>query len=117
MPENIENYAYNITEANMTPNRRPRWFMLYDIKNSYNIQDLSAKSMNDLVYSMVQDQPGLLDLYNAYYSKLSDVRVFQCNDKCKIQNLCKTVVTVLWERQRCDELSEMFAQHIHNFKQ
>ncbi|CAH0407380.1 unnamed protein product [Chilo suppressalis] len=108
MPDNIVNYVYNLTEANLTPDKRPKWFLLYDMKNSFTLNDLSAKSMNDLVYSMVTDQPKMLDLYSAFYSKISDYRQARCDDNCKINNLCKTVVTVLGERQRCEELRELF---------
>ncbi|KAI8424390.1 hypothetical protein MSG28_002912 [Choristoneura fumiferana] len=48
-PINIVNYVYNLTEANLTPNRRPHWFQLYDIKQRYNLRDLSPASMDDLM--------------------------------------------------------------------
>ncbi|KAL4716625.1 hypothetical protein ACJJTC_008260 [Scirpophaga incertulas] len=108
MPDNIFNYVYNLTEANLTPNRRPQWYLLYDIKNSFEISDLTATTMNNLVYKMARSQRRLLDLYIAFYSKLSDRRWADCGDSCKIDNLCKTVVTVLWERQKCNELRDMF---------
>ncbi|VVD01622.1 unnamed protein product, partial [Leptidea sinapis] len=98
-PTNIINYIYNLTEANLTPNRRPHWFELYDVKNTFGIQDLRPATMSNLVYSMVTDQRPLLDLYSAFFSKLSDTRWPYCNDYCKIDNLCKVVVTVLWERE------------------
>ncbi|XP_028168351.1 sphingomyelin phosphodiesterase-like, partial [Ostrinia furnacalis] len=108
-PDRILNYAYNLTEANLTPNRRPHWFLLYDMKNTFGLPDLTPKSMSDLVYSMVTTNRHLLDIYNAFYSKISDVRWPNCNnDYCKLDNLCKIVVNVLWERQRCEELRSMF---------
>ncbi|XP_050664348.1 sphingomyelin phosphodiesterase-like isoform X2 [Leptidea sinapis] len=106
-PTNIINYIYNLTEANLTPNRRPHWFELYDVKNTFGIQDLKPATMSNLVYSMVTDQRPLLDLYSAFFSKLSDTRWPYCNDYCKIDNLCKVVVTVLWERERCEELRSL----------
>ncbi|XP_072939936.1 uncharacterized protein [Epargyreus clarus] len=107
-PANIVNYVYNLTEANLTPNRKPHWFQLYDIRNSFNLQDLSPESMDRLVLSMVTNNKPLLDLYSAFYSKLSDNRWPFCNNECKLNNLCKTVVTVLWERQKCQELRDLF---------
>lgn len=107
-PESIVNYVYNLTEANLWPNRPPHWFQLYDIKNTFGLVDLSAASMNDLVFRMVTTNRELLDLYSAFFSKVSDDRMGWCNDWCKIDNLCKTVVTVLWQRQKCDELQRLF---------
>ncbi|XP_041971313.1 sphingomyelin phosphodiesterase-like [Aricia agestis] len=107
-PLNIANYVYNLTEANLTPNRSPHWFQLYDFKNSFELQDLSPSSMNALVNSMVTDKKYLLDLYSAYYFKISDASWPWCNEQCKVDNLCKSVVTVLWERQRCEQLHSLF---------
>lgn len=57
---------------------------------------------------MVTSQKDLLDLYAAFYSKLSDNRWAHCDVECKLSNLCKTVVTVLGERAKCDELRELY---------
>lgn len=102
------NYVYNLTEANLTPNRRPHWFQLYDLKNNFGLSDLSANSMDDLTHRMVTSNRFLLDLYSAYFSKLSDRRWPYCDDNCKINNLCKIVTTVLWRREKCDELRRLF---------
>ncbi|XP_059046118.1 sphingomyelin phosphodiesterase-like isoform X2 [Achroia grisella] len=107
LPENIVNYIYNITEANLTPHLRPHWFQLYDMRTSFGITDLSAASISDLVYRMPVETR-LLDLYIAFYSKLSDNRWPFCNTECKLNNLCKIVVTVLWERERCEELRNLY---------
>lgn len=107
-PQNLINYVYNLTEANLTPNRRPHWFQLYDMKNSFRLTDLSPASIDNLVHRMVSTERNLLELYSAFFSKISDSRMSSCDDECKIDNICKIVVTVLWERQRCDELRNIF---------
>lgn len=107
-PQSINNYIYNLTEANLTPNRRPHWFQLYDMKNSFGVKDLSAQSMDDLLQRMVTTDRHLLDLYAAYVSKLSDRRWPYCNNNCKLDNLCRIVTTVLWQREKCDELRMSF---------
>ncbi|XP_026322395.1 sphingomyelin phosphodiesterase 1-like [Hyposmocoma kahamanoa] len=104
-PHNIVNYVYNLTEANLTPNRRPHWFQLYDMRNTYSLNDLSAVSIDNLVKRMVTTHPHLLDLYSAFFGKLSDTRpLANCNTNCKLNQICRTVITVLWERERCIEL-------------
>ncbi|CAH0605807.1 unnamed protein product [Chrysodeixis includens] len=107
-PEAIANYVYNLTEANLTPNRPPHWFQLYDMKNTFGLTDLSAKSMDNLVHKMVTTNKIYLDMYAAFFSKVSDARWPHCNEACKLDNLCKTVVTVLWERQKCNELRGLY---------
>lgn len=107
-PNRIATYAYNLTEANLSPNRRPHWFQLYDFGNSFGLSDLSAQSVDKLIQSMVGDNRRLIHLYAAFQSKISDARWPACDDDCKINHLCKTVVTVLWERAKCDELRRLF---------
>lgn len=102
--DNLENYAYNLTEANLTPNQRPHWFLLYDMKNSFNLKDLSPTSIGNLIEAMVTTDKQLLELYSAFFSKLSDNRWPWCGIDCKLDNLCKMVVTVLWEREKCNDL-------------
>ncbi|CAH0407381.1 unnamed protein product [Chilo suppressalis] len=108
VPVSIQNFIYNLTEANLTPKKRPRWFLLYNMTDSFGIGDLSPKTMNNLVQSMVTDQQQLLDRYAAFHSKMSDVLWPNCNDACKTDLLCQTVVTVLWDRRKCEELVTEF---------
>ncbi|CAG4993116.1 unnamed protein product [Parnassius apollo] len=111
-PQNIVNYVYNLTEANLTPDRRPHWFQLYDMKNDFAISNLNPETMDRLVHRMVTTNTNLLDLYSAYYSKLSDTRWPFCNSECKLDNLCKIVTTVLWQREKCEELrKEFYSKH------
>ncbi|XP_023942444.2 sphingomyelin phosphodiesterase 1 [Bicyclus anynana] len=107
-PLNIANYIYNLTEANLSPQRRPRWFKLYDVKKTFGLSDISARSMDELVKGMVTHKPFLLAMYSAFFSKQSDNRWPYCDDDCKIDQVCKTVVTVLWERERCNVLRRLF---------
>ncbi|XP_063619525.1 sphingomyelin phosphodiesterase 1-like isoform X1 [Cydia splendana] len=106
-PTNIENYIYNLTNANLTPKRRPHWFRLYDFTRKFRLPDLSPASMNDLVTRMVTNNKQLLDIYSDYFYKMSDARP-QCDTDCKLEELCRTVVTVLWERQKCEDLKELY---------
>lgn len=105
------NYVYNLTEANLTPHRRPHWFQLYDMKNTFNLPNLTPTSVNDLVTRMVTSDSNLLHIYAAFFSKLSESRMSWCHDDCKIDMICKTVVTVLWQREKCEELTSMFNLH------
>ncbi|KAJ2952140.1 hypothetical protein O0L34_g4419 [Tuta absoluta] len=107
-PSSIQNYVYNLTEANLTPYRRPHWFQLYDMKNTFGLSDLSPASLDNLVRRMVTTDKHLLEIYSAFFSKLSDTRWSSCNESCKLDTVCKTVVTVLWERERCTELENLY---------
>ncbi|XP_023936215.2 sphingomyelin phosphodiesterase 1-like [Bicyclus anynana] len=103
----ITNYIYNLTEANLTPDKSPRWFKLYDMKDSFQLHDLSATSMNQLVYSMVTDRKFLLDDYAVFSSKQSDLMPY-CDTDCKIQMICNSVTSVLWDRKECNKLIDLY---------
>lgn len=107
-PLNFESYIYNLTEANLTPHRRPHWFQLYDFRNSFNLQSLSAADMDNLVQRMATTDRHLTDLYAAYSSKLSDTRWPGCQTNCKRSYLCRSVITDLWERERCNQLENLY---------
>ncbi|XP_073943112.1 sphingomyelin phosphodiesterase 1-like [Choristoneura fumiferana] len=113
-PININNYVYNLTKANLTPNKRPHWFKLYDFKQKFKLPDLSPASMDNLVTSMATTNPELLDLYVEYFSKKSHVNWQNCDIECKMDHLCKTVITVLWQRQKCDELRKLYLATIED---
>ncbi|XP_053603314.1 sphingomyelin phosphodiesterase 1-like [Plodia interpunctella] len=105
-PVSMECYTYNVTEANLTPNRRPHWFLLYDFKNSFDLPDLSPISIDNLVNAM-SSNAHYLDLYSAYSSRLSDARWPACDQACKMNYLCSSVITVLWEREKCEEITAL----------
>lgn len=110
--QNFQTYIYNLTEANMTPHKRPHWFMLSDFRNSFQVPDLSAQSIHNLVHRMATTERRLLELYAAFNSRISDNRWPQCDLNCQLDHLCNTVITVLWSRERCEELLRLF--HINN---
>ncbi|XP_034830056.1 sphingomyelin phosphodiesterase-like [Maniola hyperantus] len=108
-PTNFVSYIYNLTEANLTPNVRPRWFQLYDLRSAFGLRDLSPASMDALVRRMATERNRhLIGLYSKFLLKMSDRRWPYCNDWCKIDNLCRSVVTVLWRREKCEELRRLF---------
>lgn len=105
---NIKNYVYNLTKANLTPNKRPHWFKLYDFKKKFNLPDLSPESMDNLVTRMATTNTELLDLYVEYIPKKSHVDWQKCDSECKLDRLCNTVTTVLWQREKCEELRKLY---------
>ncbi|XP_052740768.1 sphingomyelin phosphodiesterase-like [Bicyclus anynana] len=108
-PTNFVSFIYNLTEANLTPHRRPRWFQLYDFRSAFGLRDLSPTSLDALVRRMATERNRhLIGLYSKFLLKMSDRRWPYCNDWCKIDNLCRSVVTVLWRRERCEELRRLF---------
>lgn len=55
-----ESWHYNLTEANLNPNRPPRWQKTYRFKEAYQVEDMSPDSLDKLVQRMGSDR-GLLN--------------------------------------------------------
>lgn len=53
---NYDAWHYNLTEANLFPNRPPAWQKTYSFKEAYNLEDLSPKSMDGLVQRLGSDR-------------------------------------------------------------
>lgn len=50
-----ETWIYNVTEANLTPDRNPRWFKEYDLVEEFGIANLSPASMDQLAESLARN--------------------------------------------------------------
>lgn len=46
---------YNLTEANLTPNKSPNWFKSYSFKEEYNLQNLTYQSLNNWLLNMTKN--------------------------------------------------------------
>ena len=77
------------------------------MKDIYEITNLSPRSINNLTYSMVTSNKPMLDLYTVLLTKASDVSP-DCDVNCKLEGLCDIVTTVLWERNRCESLKDLY---------
>lgn len=49
-------WHYNLTEANLFPNRAPKWQKTYSFKQAYNLTDLSPHSLDGLVQRLGKDR-------------------------------------------------------------
>lgn len=63
VPINAHTYYFNLTEANASPNAVPEWKELHDLVNEYSLDDLSPKSMDDLVTNRLYNDKDLESLY------------------------------------------------------
>ena len=55
VPVNIITYYMNLTEANLTPDEQPKWRILHNFLDEYDLKDLSPSSMLDFTLRMYND--------------------------------------------------------------
>lgn len=60
-----DEWSYNLTEANLTPDISPRWFKLYSFTEAYGVDDLSPSNLNELAERFARDK-SLLEQYYRY---------------------------------------------------
>ncbi|XP_015119715.1 sphingomyelin phosphodiesterase [Diachasma alloeum] len=89
--EDTQNWMYNMTEANLTPEKRPNWVKSYSFREEYGLKDLSMKSLRDLILELAKEGPKAT-AYNRHISK--DAQAQTCNKKCAIKNACKIVTSI-----------------------
>ncbi len=58
----LESWIYNLTEANMKPSVRPRWYKHYSFKQAFKLKDLSPASIDGLVNKMATNKNLLMQV-------------------------------------------------------
>ncbi|KAG5672941.1 hypothetical protein PVAND_003028 [Polypedilum vanderplanki] len=100
----VESWIFNLTEANLTPNQSPRWYKQYSFKESFNIQDLSPASLDNLLKAMSQDRK-LARNYFRYKIKDADPFLKKgCQDNCLKNHICEIVINEFNDKRKCNEL-------------
>ncbi|XP_011303535.1 sphingomyelin phosphodiesterase [Fopius arisanus] len=93
--EDADNWMYNLTEANLTPEKRPNWVKSYSFKEEYGLKDLSKRSISDLVVELSKKGPKST-AYHRHMAKDAKIKgnSWNCDKKCAIKNVCKIVTSV-----------------------
>ncbi|CAG9854387.1 unnamed protein product [Phyllotreta striolata] len=90
----IDTYYFNMTEANLHPDRTPAWAKLYSMKEAYNLPDLSPASFDVFADKLLVDR-NLQDLYWLNYVRKGDASIKDgCDDECREEIICKVVTTL-----------------------
>lgn len=58
-----DEFIYNVTEANLTPEKSPRWYKLYSFKDAYGLQSLNYEAFGNLIKRMTTD----VNIIEKYY--------------------------------------------------
>ncbi|CAG7726515.1 unnamed protein product [Allacma fusca] len=86
-----ETWIFNLTEANLSPNRPPEWFRLYSAKEAYALENLSLEALHGFVERMARNQTAF-DVFNLHFYKAADVQGNKaCDSACRKRMLCNIV--------------------------
>ncbi|XP_056647542.1 sphingomyelin phosphodiesterase 1-like isoform X1 [Diorhabda sublineata] len=104
----FEEWTYNLTLANLTPEKNPSWYKLYAFKEAFDVENLEADQIHNLVMKMTQ-RHALLDLYHRYKFREGDTELAKgCDDDCKKDLLCSMVKTQYGDDYMCNKVKKLF---------
>ncbi|XP_055710731.1 sphingomyelin phosphodiesterase-like [Phlebotomus papatasi] len=107
-----ETWIYNLTQANLTPQLYPNWFMEYDFAQEYGIQNLSPSALNALAESFARN-PQQLRRYWELTSSMADTSLARgCDNNCLANQLCQVAQNIHNNSPRCVELQNIFWQTV-----
>uniref|UniRef100_A0A182W755 Sphingomyelin phosphodiesterase n=1 Tax=Anopheles minimus TaxID=112268 RepID=A0A182W755_9DIPT len=110
VPLEQETWMYNLTEANLTPDRRPSWYRMYTFKNHFQLPDLSVNSLQRLVQRFAQSE-AQLQRYWQTKQKFSDPLLQEgCTGTCLRNALCAIVRTEHDDERACQLLYDRAMQ-------
>ncbi|KAK2703000.1 hypothetical protein QYM36_018450, partial [Artemia franciscana] len=99
-----EAWIMNLTEANIGPSE-PNWFKLYDGRETFGLNSLSAQDMSNLVDRFIIDEE-LFQTYYRNYVKQGDPAMLEgCDIECKQDLLCSMVTSNFGDQTKCNEIS------------
>ncbi|XP_055380950.1 sphingomyelin phosphodiesterase-like [Condylostylus longicornis] len=107
-----ETYIFNLTEANANPDKSPVWYLEYDFKKDFGIENLSPASLDALLDRFTQE-PDLLKKYWEFKYKLGTPTLEKgCDETCLAKELCEAATTQSNDLKRCEELQKKFFETV-----
>lgn len=104
-------WYYNLTEANLEPEKVPTWYNEYSFKDFYNLNSLRPMDVDRLVNRMVTTGKELLSIhYHAFRGKSAERYFRTCDSSCIKKNLCYISTTELYDDAKCNSLWQSFNQ-------
>ncbi|XP_015119788.1 sphingomyelin phosphodiesterase isoform X2 [Diachasma alloeum] len=99
--ENADTWFYNLTEANLTPNQRPRWHKMYSFKEEYGLDNLSKESLHSLITDMAKGGRSLEIYHKNFYKHAAPQLDKNCDRKCMQHHVCAIVTSSSDDKSEC----------------
>ncbi|XP_065089643.1 sphingomyelin phosphodiesterase 1-like [Ochlerotatus camptorhynchus] len=99
-----ETWIYNLTEANLHPDRKPSWFLEYTFKQHYGLADLSPKSLDTLLQKLAHSESDLLQYWKLKQKNADPLLAKGCDKTCLRDALCALARTEYADDAACERL-------------
>ncbi|XP_011690160.1 PREDICTED: sphingomyelin phosphodiesterase-like [Wasmannia auropunctata] len=92
--EDFENWIYNLTLANATPDQRPTWYKSYSFKEEYGLSDLTYNSLHIWLSKLSSDEELLNRYYRHYFKQAEPSLRNECDAKCMRTYMCRIIASL-----------------------
>ncbi|XP_034941151.1 sphingomyelin phosphodiesterase-like [Chelonus insularis] len=105
--EEIDMWIYNLTDANLTPQKRPNWYKLYSFKEEYGLNDLSFESLHQLIVGMAKGSSALETYHKNFFKHAAPELDKGCDKLCLDAYVCRIVSSSSNEKKECQYFQQL----------
>ncbi|XP_058443151.1 sphingomyelin phosphodiesterase 1-like [Malaya genurostris] len=99
-----ETWIYNLTEANLHPDRKPKWIKEYSFKELFALDDLSPNSLDALLQRFAQTEADLIQFWKLKQKNADPMLIHGCDESCLRDTLCAITRTEYADDSACERL-------------
>lgn len=74
-----ETFIFNLTDANLAPSQRPKWFKEYSFREAFNVSDLKPATLSKLVNTTMRQDRSVLHKVNQLQNSIGHT-ILDCID-------------------------------------
>ncbi|KAF7272238.1 hypothetical protein GWI33_014950 [Rhynchophorus ferrugineus] len=107
----IDQWTFNLTEANLNKDKSPNWYKIYSFKKDYDVTSLQPEDIGDLLVKMAKDHNYLADYHLHRYKNSDRAAVAGCDSNCQKNYLCNFSTYLSGDTTKCNELKEIYDKY------
>ncbi|EDX15009.1 GD21519 [Drosophila simulans] len=104
-------YTFNLTEANLTPDEKPKWELEYQFTKEYT-EDTSPAGIDRLLLEMAEKPDLLRKFWRNKFTNSDPKLAGGCDNTCLSKTICRIATSNYQERTRCKELQVILAESL-----
>lgn len=106
----FESFYFNLTEANLNPQRDPLWTPLYSFSQDFSIPNVSPASLDTLARRFGSTPSDLHRYWQLKVKRGDPFLQAGCDGECLLNHLCEIVTNEANDDRKCNELVSIFRQ-------
>ncbi|KAF7272237.1 hypothetical protein GWI33_014949 [Rhynchophorus ferrugineus] len=104
----IDQWTFNLTEANLNKDESPNWYKIYSFKEAYDVPSLQPEDIGDLLVKMAKNHTYLSNYHLHRYKNSDSAVATECDNKCQKKYLCRFATYINGDTTKCNELKKLY---------